>query len=202
MDLYNPHLIKKLEEDIKKNPKSKSFSILANIYYRKSEIQKAKELCMEGLKHHPFYSPALILLSEIHFKEEQYDLAIKLLNQAKELNPENPRIYKNLAQIYKKQKNAEKALSAYKMLAFLSPNDSTAISSAQHLEKILRPPLVSVDDNKLSAKKEQAESVLSEKEKLETYQQEKLTKHQKEKLIKLNQILARVETYMEQTGQV
>ena len=194
MALYSPQLIRKLEEDIKNKPQSKSFCALAHIYYKQGQIQKAKTLCLQGLKHHPSYSQALILLAEIHFKENQCAEALKLLNKAKELNPDNPHIYKNLAQIYKKQNQPEKTLSAYKMLAFLSPNDSLAAASVRHLEKILGPALVS-EEKQAQSNKEKAflgdQRILS--------REKKLTEKQSQKLIKLNQILACVENYIEQT---
>ena len=193
MVLYSPRLIKKLEEDIKKNPQSKSFCSLAYIYYKQGDIQKAKTVCLQGLKHCPSYSQAYILLAEIYYKENQLSEAIKLLNKAKELNPDNPHIYKKLAQIYKKQNQPEQTLKAYKMLAFLSPNDSTAILSVQHLEKILRPSLISS-----SGKKErlQEESFATKNKNLLLKQ--KISLKQNQRLIKLNQILARVENYIEQ----
>ena len=192
MDLYSPQLIKKLEEEITKNPQSKSFSSLAHIYYKTGEIEKAKELCLQGLKHHPSHSQALILLAEIHYKKNQWDEAVQLLNQAKELNPDNPHIYKNLAQIYKKQNQPEKTLLAYKMLVFLSPNDSTAVASVQHLEKILRPPLVFLEEKNLSIKNDLTGNEDTVRK------SQKLSEKQNEKLMKLNQILARVENYIEQ----
>ncbi|MCZ0932238.1 MAG: tetratricopeptide repeat protein [Oligoflexia bacterium] len=189
MALYSPHLIKKLEEDLKKDPSSKSFCALAHIYHKQGDIQKAKLLCFQGLSHHPAYSQAIILLADIYYKENQLSEAVKLLSRAKELSPDNPHIYKNLAQIYKKQNQPEKTLKAYKMLAFLSPNDSTAVMSVQHLEKILRPSLVLSDP----AKEQSKDESLLEKA-------QKLSSKQNQRLVRLNQILARVENYIEQTA--
>ncbi|MDE0091896.1 MAG: tetratricopeptide repeat protein [Oligoflexia bacterium] len=194
MVLYNPRLIKKLEKELKKDPQSKTFCVLAQIYYKQGEMQKAKSVCLQGLEYHPRYSQAYVLLAEIYYKENELTKAVKLLNQAKELNPENPHIYKNLAQIYKKQKQPEKALNAYKMLAFLSSNDSTAISSIQHLEKILRPSLI-VPSEREELSKEEGNVSQSKNESVEKV---KLSQKQNKKLMKLNQILARVENYIEQ----
>ena len=192
MALYSPYLIKKLEKELEKDPRSKSFCALAYIYYKQGDVQKAKELCIQGLSHSPSYSKALILLAEIHYKENQLDEALKLLNQAQGLNPDNPNIYKKLAQIYKKQSQAEKALKAYKMLAFLSPNDVEAAASVQHLEKILRPPLI-LSENKAEALPAESQNKSPLK---------KLSFKQNQKLIKLNQILAHVENHIGQRAKV
>ena len=195
MAYYSPRLIKKLEDELKKDPQTKSFCALAQIYYKQGDIQKAKSLCLQGLKRHPFYSQAYVLLAEIHYKEELFSESIQLLNKAKELNPDNSNIYKTLAQIYKKQKQPEQALKAYKMLAFLNPHDLIAISSVQHLEKILRPPLA---HPKREWPKKQKSNLSQNENKKSSSSQAQLSNKQTQKLIKLNQILARAESYMKQ----
>ena len=167
MALYNPALTKKLEDDLKKDPRSKSFCVLAQIYYSGGELDKAEQLCLKGLKSHPQYSPAYVLLAEIYKSQKQDDKALKCLNQAKELNPDNSNIYKNLAEIYSRQNNLEQTLNAYKMLAFFKPTDKTALSVIPLLEKMM---------GKAYTKK------FSEKN----------SQH----LAKLQQILSRIELYM------
>ena len=199
MALYSPHLIKKLEEDMKKDPSSKSFCALAHIYHKQGDTQKAKNLCFQGLSHHPSYSQAIILLADIYYKENHLGEAVRLLNKAKELSPDNPHIYKNLAQIYKKQNQPEKTLKAYKMLAFLSPHDSTAVMSVQHLEKMLRPSLILSDLAKEPTQKE-VPLTKNKNESLPGKKERKLSFKQNQRLVKLNQILARVENYIEKTA--
>ncbi|MCY4321952.1 MAG: hypothetical protein OXC37_06100 [Bdellovibrionaceae bacterium] len=192
MALYSPALIKKLEEDLKKNPQSQSFCSLAYIYYKQGDIEKARDICLKGSAYHPSYAPAYILLAEIHYKEDKLDTALELLNKAKELNSKNPNVYKQLAQIYKKKNEPEKTLEAYRMLVFLSPNDSTALSSFHHLEKILNP------SSSLSNKDNQQKENFSKQTQSEIYLKNKKTISPKEerKLEKLNQILARIDNYI------
>lgn len=179
MALYSPDLIKKLEENLKKDVQSQSFCSLAYIYYKQGDVHKAEKICQQGLEHHPSYSPAYILLAEIKYKEDKLDKAIDLLNKAKELAPNNPSIYKLLAQIHKKRNESEKTLEAYRMVVFLSPNDSTALSSFHHLDKILNT--FSSDDKK--------DKILENKKKLSLREEQKLEK--------LNKILVRVESYIQ-----
>ena len=137
MSLYNPALIKKLEEELKKDPGSKSFCALAQIYHAEGKSDKAEQLCLKGLKLHPRHSSAYVLLAEIYKNQKKDDQALKCLNHAKKLNPDNPNNYKNLAEIYRRQNNMEQTLSAYKILAFLKPTDKTARSAIPLLEKVL-----------------------------------------------------------------
>ena len=186
MDLFNPLLVKKLEEILKKDPSSKSFCSLAQIYCSQSEFQKAERLCLEGLVHNPSYSQGYVILGEVYKAKGELEKAIKVLNKARECNPDNPNIYKNLAEIYKKKNDLEKTLDAYKMLSFVKPEDKTARASIPHLEKVLGYQLVKKglkgEGQNISEKKASAYNSLSLKK--------------KEKLLKLKRILARVENYM------
>ena len=179
MALYNPLLIKKLEAHLKKDPGSKSFCSLAQIYFSNGEREKAERLCLEGLIYNPSYAPAYVLLSGIYKSQGLMEKAIQMLNKAKELNPDNPNIYKSLGEIYKKQNHLEKTLSAYKMAAFLKPGDKTAVAAVRHLEK-MTPTFLTTSDLAQNSKTK-AVRPLSAKE--------------SQKLAKLNQILARVEMY-------
>ena len=187
MDLFNPLLVKKLEEILKKDPSSRSFCSLAQIYFSQSEFEKAEKVCLEGLVYHPSYSQAYVILGEIYKARGDVEKAIQVLNKAKEFNPDNPNIYKSLAEIYRKQKDLEKTLNAYKMLSFLKPEDKTARISIPHLEKVLNLQLV----QKGSGGSGEA---VSEKQTTASY--ENLSLKERGKLLKLKQILARVENYI------
>ena len=179
MALYNPLLVKRLEQELEKHPESKSFCSLAQIHFANNELKKAEQICLKGMAHNPSYSPAYILLSRIYKKKGQSTQAIQLLNQAKELNPDNPNIYKILGEIYKQQKDLKNTLKAYKMVAFLKPEDQTAQAIVQHLEKLLASPLSEKPSQTTS--KESSFRPLNRKD--------------SQKLALLNRILARVEIY-------
>lgn len=163
---------------MKKEPGSRSFCSLAQIYYSQGELEKAEKLCLEGLIYNPSYSQAYVILAEIYRDQDYMEKAIKCLTRAKEFNPENPNIYKNLGEIYRKQNDLKKTLQAYKMVLFLKPEDKTAISTVQHLEKIISG---STDRGQVKGDKQKNLKTLSNKE--------------SQKLAKLNKILARVEIY-------
>lgn len=186
MALYNPLLVKRLEEILKKDPSSKSFCALAQIYHSRGETERAEKLCLEGLVYNPSYSQAYALLGEIYRDQGKVDKAIEFLNKAKELNPDNPNIYKNLGEIYKKQNDIEKTLNAYKMALFLKPGDKIATLTVEHLEKVLDKNLTDASQTKDDKKKERPSSSKA------------FFGEQSRKLAKLNKILARVENYINQ----
>ena len=184
MALYNPLLVKRLEQILKKEPDSKSFCALAHIYRSQGELEKAEKLCLEGLIYHPSYSQAYLLLGEIYRDQKQIEKAIKFLNKAKELNPDNPNIYKNLGEIYKKQGDMEKTLNAYKMVLLLKPEDKTAILTVKHLEKIFVRDITVPEQTENSKKEKKLSSSKT------------VSEQENQKLTKLNKILARIENYI------
>lgn len=187
MDLFNPLLIKNLEEILKKDPTSKSFCSLAQIYCSQSEFKKAEQLCLKGLTHNPSYSQGYVILGEVYKAQGDIEKAIKVLNKAKEFNPDNPNIYKNLAEIYKTKKDLEKTLDSYKMLSFLKPEDKTASAAIPHLETILGHQLVK-ENLREGGKAASGKTVPSP--------YKSLSLKQRERFLKLKKILARVENHI------
>jgi len=129
--------MKKYKSLLLKNPKSKVFYPLAQIYRLNNQLQEAEKICLQGLKHHPNYATGYILLAKIYRAQKQNQKAFKSLNQAKELSPDNYQIYQLLGELYREQKDIEKTLSAFKMVAFIRPWDQTAKKTIQHLENSL-----------------------------------------------------------------
>ena len=185
MSLFNPLLIKKLEEILKKNSASKSFCSLAQMYYLDGELKKAEDLCLKGLIHHPSFSQAYVLLGEIYKDQGELKKAFHNFNKAKELNPDNSNIYKNLAIIYKKENNIEQTLNAYKMVSFLNPGDPTASAAIKYLEKILYKKLTK--NNQKPSQKQDTKAFLSQPP----------SPKQNKKLVRLNKLLAQVENYID-----
>ncbi len=67
--------ISKCEKLLGADPKSQIFAALAEAYRKKGNIQKAQEICLQGLKIHPDYSSARIVLAKIFVARENYDSA-------------------------------------------------------------------------------------------------------------------------------
>ncbi len=177
---HNPLLTKKLEDNLKKDPRSKVFCSLAQIYYSSGAVEKAEKLCLEGLVYHPSHSQAYALLGDIYESQGRTQEAIYCLTQAKKFNPDNPNIYKSLGAIYKKKNDLEKTLNAYKMAVLLRPGDKEATATVQHLEKVVDRPIKEI---RQTEEKEAQPKTLSEKE--------------SQKLARLNKILAHIEIYMD-----
>lgn len=136
MEHFNPVLIKRLQKALKQDPKSRSFCTLAQIYLGQNQLEKAKELCLDGLVHHPDELQAHMILGKIYTKQNCLDQAIQSLNTAKKLQVNKVQIYHDLASIYRKQGLLDKVFYIYKLLSFVSATDPAVVSSLPYLENM------------------------------------------------------------------
>ena len=171
MSFYSAEFIKALKKELQEHPRSRSFSTLAHVYYTEGDLEKAKSLCLEGLKYHPSSFAPYLLLADIYITQKDFDLALKALNQAQDIQPNNAKLYEKMATIYIKKGQLEQTLQAYKRLLLIQPHHQVALDYVSYLEKIIRP--------------QKAFSVSASNQ---------------EKMNKLNQILARVNKHIQQKG--
>ena len=129
----NTLLIQKYLEIYNKNPHSEAFVLLADLYRKNGEIDKAFSFCRRGLKRLPQSAKGHIALALILLDMNKPEGAIGALEKALELSPENILAYKLLGQAWLRLKNAEKTLSAYKMVLMLDPQNQKAQKIVQKL---------------------------------------------------------------------
>ena len=127
-------LIKKYLTIYNKNPKSKVFALLADLYRKQGEVDKAFHLCKKGTKEHPQFALGHIALALIFLDMNKLEITVEALEKAIDLSPENIFAYKLLGQTWLKLKNPEKTLQAYKMVLFLDPGNKNAENIIRKLE--------------------------------------------------------------------
>ena len=99
-----------------KNPNSKVFAFLADLYRKQGVLDKALDLCRKGIKAHPEFVSGHIALALIFLDMNKLEMAVESLEKAVDLSPENIFAYKMLGQAWLRLKNPEKTLQAYKMV--------------------------------------------------------------------------------------
>ena len=120
---------KKIEEYqvvLLKNPRSKVFAALAEVYRKMGLLEEALETAQRGVAYNPNYVSGLVAHAKILYEMKLYRDAIPLLNKATELKPENLLARRLLAHCHIKLKNHLEALKAYKSLLFYNPSDEKA----------------------------------------------------------------------------
>jgi predicted regulator of Ras-like GTPase activity (Roadblock/LC7/MglB family) len=74
--------IEKCERILEADPQSQIFAALADAFRKKGDVQKAYEICMQGLRIHPEYASARIVMAKIHLVKGNYDAAWGELEKA------------------------------------------------------------------------------------------------------------------------
>lgn len=74
--------IAKCEKILAMDETSQIFAALADAYRKKGEIKKAREICLAGLKVHPQYSSARVVLAKIYMSDGDFTLAKSELDKA------------------------------------------------------------------------------------------------------------------------
>ncbi|UCE66996.1 MAG: tetratricopeptide repeat protein [Candidatus Zixiibacteriota bacterium] len=74
--------IEKCEKILASDGSSQIFAALADAYRKKGDIRKAREVCLQGLKLHPGYSSARVVMAKIHMSDGNYTAAKAELEKA------------------------------------------------------------------------------------------------------------------------
>ena len=128
------NLMKRYSAIYRKNPGSKVFALLADLYRKRGDMEKALVLCRKGLRKHPEFALGHIALGLVFFDMEKWEMAVSSLEKAVEISPENIFAYKMLGRAWLKLKNPEKTLQAYKMVLFLDPGNEKVENLIKKLE--------------------------------------------------------------------
>ncbi len=74
--------IAKCEKILAADQNSQIFAALAEAYRKKGDVKRAQDVCIQGLKSHPNYSSARIVLAKILMDRENFDAAWEELKKA------------------------------------------------------------------------------------------------------------------------
>jgi tetratricopeptide (TPR) repeat protein len=132
----NPGFIERYQLIFEKDKSTPLFAPLAEAYRKMGLLKEAKEVCEEGLKHHPNFISGLVAYAKTLLDLEEYELATKALEKACGQNPDNILAQSLLAKCYLKAKKPKEALNSYKMVLFLAPNNTEAQKQVKKLESL------------------------------------------------------------------
>lgn len=120
---------------LEKNPRSRAFIPLSEIYRKLGRLEDAVGVCREGLTHYPENSVALVVLGRLFVEQEKWEEAEGVLEKAVALSPENLAGYRELVTVYQATGSHGSEREALKVLLNLNPNDEDARSRLAIVEE-------------------------------------------------------------------
>lgn len=136
MQLLSP-LFLKYQADYEKNPRSRVFAPLAEMYRKAGVIDKAMEILSQGVRFHPTYTMGFLGLAFCYYDLRQYNLAYTTLKPFVESNVDNIRLQKLFINICIEMDYIEESLQTCKYLLFINPRDKEIAQKVALLEKRL-----------------------------------------------------------------
>src|SRR6516164_6364647 len=92
---------------LEKDPKSQVFAPLAEAYRKIGLIEEAFRICVRGVQFHPNFAGGRLALAKVLMDRDSPEGALKELEKAVELSPENILAHQLLGELHLGQKNAK-----------------------------------------------------------------------------------------------
>ncbi|MBI5694700.1 MAG: tetratricopeptide repeat protein [Nitrospirae bacterium] len=124
----------RLSSQLAKDPKSKLFMPLAEEYIKSGMAEEAIMTLEEGLKVHPSYMSARVLLGKAFLEKGDLENARAQFESVVKAIPDNLFAYKKLGEVYKGLGMYPEAKKSYKMVLMLHPKDAEAKNALEMLE--------------------------------------------------------------------
>ncbi|MBD3404085.1 tetratricopeptide repeat protein [candidate division GN15 bacterium] len=115
--------IAKCRRILDQDPNSQIFAALAEAHRKKGELDKAFRICQNGLRIHPSYGSAHIVMAKVNLDRGMYDWAEVEVNKAIELEGNNRATELLLAEIHIYKGEFVKAIRLLKNLHQADPNN-------------------------------------------------------------------------------
>ncbi|MFZ5875493.1 MAG: tetratricopeptide repeat protein [Nitrospirota bacterium] len=128
--------LQKLEEKLRKDPKSKLFFPLAEEYAKLGRLDAAIGLLRTGMKYHPDFLGARVALGKVLLSKGQTADAKREFEQVVAANPDNLMAHKKLAAIYMKDGEKDKALASCEIILAVNRTDAEVLRLKEEIERL------------------------------------------------------------------
>lgn len=143
--------ISKCQKILDVDPNSQIFAALAEAYRKKGEFEKAFRVCQNGLRIHPSYGSAHVVMAKINLDRRLYDWAEIEAKKAAEIDGLTRTIELLLAEIYIYKGEFAQAVKLLKKLNDADPNNDQIKRLLEIAQKI-------PEEQTLAAEEAQSES--------------------------------------------
>jgi predicted regulator of Ras-like GTPase activity (Roadblock/LC7/MglB family) len=128
--------ISKCQKILDVDPNSQIFAALAEAYRKKGELEKAFRVCQNGLRIHPSYGSAHVVMAKINLDRRLYDWAEIEARKAAEIDGLTRTIEFLLAEIYIYKGEFTQAVKLLKKLNEADPNNDQIKKLLEIAQKI------------------------------------------------------------------
>ncbi|HEY3176669.1 MAG TPA: tetratricopeptide repeat protein [Candidatus Polarisedimenticolia bacterium] len=139
----DPVKISELKRRLAKEPASRSFFELAREYHEAGQLQEGAAVCAQGLKYHPNYLSARVLLGRILFDMGRTEESRSEMDSVLAVAPDNLVARRILAQICLEQGDIGGALDRLRSLLAFNPADTDTRTKIAEIEAGLHAPAAS-----------------------------------------------------------
>ncbi|MBP5297017.1 MAG: tetratricopeptide repeat protein [Bacteriovoracaceae bacterium] len=135
-------LFLKYQKMYERNPRSRCFAPLAEIYRKMGMADKAVVILRDGISYHPTYLMGHLGLASCYADLGQYQLAYATLRPIVAQNRDNIRLQRLFARICQELGLVREAVETYKFLLFVNPKDQESSEALAHLENATSAPVI------------------------------------------------------------
>jgi tetratricopeptide (TPR) repeat protein len=126
---------KKYENTLSEDPKSNTFSLLANVLYRQGKTDKAIGVLIRGLGYNKNNVTARFLLGKIYYERWMINQAKKEMEKVLQYAPQNLQAAKLLSQIYRSEDKWDKALQTLSVAYSFHSSDENVVVEMKEIKK-------------------------------------------------------------------
>ena len=124
----------KYKRILQKDPASKVFAPLADIYRRYAMFNEAFEILHKGIRHNPSYVPGHLALARCHYDQGQFEDCYSVLRPLVKMNKDNLKLQGLFFQVCQDLELWEEALETGKHLCYLNPHNKEWVGRVGALE--------------------------------------------------------------------
>ena len=136
-----------LEERFERAPSSRLFAPLADAYRKEGAIERAIELCEQGLERYPDYASAHVILGKCFYDKGATERAKAEFERVVEIDPENMVALRFLGNILLAEGDRDGAASFFRTLLSIDPTNGEAASALGELENEFRVREIDLGSN-------------------------------------------------------
>ena len=130
VDVEIQNRIVKCQKILETDPNSQIFAALAEAFRKKGELEKAFLVCHGGLRIHPEYGPAHVVMAKINLDRGLYDWAEAEVEKAREVEGNTRTVELLLAEIQLYKGDYQSAIKLLRKLSTYDPQN-------EHVRKLL-----------------------------------------------------------------